>query len=133
METLPEQLVMETRNEKTKRRSIIFGMGMSGLSVAHFLQSRGQQFVLADTRDLPPNRQLLAEQFPTQQRYFGNTESLNVCDYDELILSPGLALSEPLVIAAREAGLRIIGDIELFTNTRRHRLLRSPVQTVSLP
>ena len=114
MGTLSEKLVMETRNENINQRSIVFGMGMSGLSVARFLRARGHQFVLADTRDLPPNREALVADFPQQKHYFGNTDSIDINDYDELIVSPGLALSEPLVQAAKSAGLKITGDIELF-------------------
>ncbi|MGR8946873.1 MAG: UDP-N-acetylmuramoyl-L-alanine--D-glutamate ligase [Gammaproteobacteria bacterium] len=113
-------------NETKEHRSIIFGMGMTGMSVAHFLNANGLNFVLADTRDIPPSINQLDANFPAREKYFGNMDTLDVSKYDELIVSPGLPLSEPLVNRAVDAGLPVIGDIELF-----YRHARAPIIAVT--
>ena len=43
--------------------------------------------------------------------------------FDRVVVSPGVSLEEPALVAARERGVKLIGDVELFLEQARHRLL----------
>lgn len=88
---------------------------MTGLSVARFLRDKGLPFVLFDTRTAPPAREQIAREFAEVYCQFGEWDQSLLNSADEIIMSPGLALSTPAIAAARDAGVPVIGDIELFT------------------
>ena len=41
------------------------------------------------------------------------TEDL-LLDFDSLVVSPGVSLQEPALVAARKQGVKLLGDVELF-------------------
>lgn len=94
--------------------TIIFGLGSTGLSVAKFLARQGEDFVLVDTRELPPNLAVVDELFPDCEKYFGTTERPDLTGFQRLIISPGISRDEEIIRAALNAGLEVLGDIELF-------------------
>jgi UDP-N-acetylmuramoylalanine--D-glutamate ligase len=93
----------------------VIGTGVTGLSVARFLRDQGLAFVLFDTRSQPPAREQIAREFAGVHCQFGPWEQSLLNSVDEIIVSPGVALSTPAIAAARAAGVPVIGDIELFT------------------
>ncbi|MDD5214745.1 MAG: UDP-N-acetylmuramoyl-L-alanine--D-glutamate ligase [Methylococcales bacterium] len=74
---------------------IVVGEGITGTSVANFLQSQNLPFSTVDSRKA-------AFTFET---FKGATH---------LIISPGVALSEPTIAAALNSGARLVSDIDLF-------------------
>jgi UDP-N-acetylmuramoylalanine--D-glutamate ligase len=74
---------------------IVVGEGITGTSVANFLQAHGLPFSTVDSRKT-------AFTFET---FSGATH---------LIISPGVALSEPTIAAALNAGAKLVSDIDLF-------------------
>jgi len=102
--------------QQTNNKSItaVLGIGVTGLSVARFLQQRGESFVVCDTRDEPPMLADFKQEFPSVVCYLGAQIEQALSSFSELVVSPGLDLSHPLVVVAREQGINIIGDIELF-------------------
>ena len=42
------------------------------------------------------------------------TEDLLITGFDRVVVSPGVSLEEPALVAARERGAKLIGDVELF-------------------
>jgi len=103
----------------TSNLKAIIGTGITGLSVARFLAQQHQAFVLLDTRDNPPNLAAVQAEFPGVRVECGalNAETLLACH--EIIVSPGIAVATPALVQAREAGIPIIGDIELFVRHAR--------------
>lgn len=91
--------------------SVIVGLGLTGLSVARYLESQQREFAVVDSRGNPPNADDLNTDTP---RHFGdfNTPWLN--NAKELIVNPGIAVATPEIEEARKSGAKIIGDIELF-------------------
>lgn len=94
------------------RRVAIFGLGRSGLTAARALKAGGALPVLWDD-SVSSRMQAEAEGFVV--------EDLTVADwsgFSALVLSPGAPLTHPkphwTVDKAHEAGIEIIGDIELF-------------------
>lgn len=110
----------------TNRIKAVIGTGITGLSVARFLAKQKQAFVLLDTRVLPPNAEKIKTEFPNVQIEFGelNVETLLLCD--EIILSPGIAIATPAILAAKNAGIPVVGDIEIFG-----RYARAPIVAIT--
>jgi UDP-N-acetylmuramoylalanine--D-glutamate ligase len=98
----------------TNRNTAILGMGATGLSVARFLSSIGKSFVFADSRAAPPRLQEVIQKYPDTPLVLGAFDEQLFTNLDQVIVSPGISLQEPALIAAREAGVTLIGDIELF-------------------
>ena len=98
----------------TNRNIAILGMGVTGLSAARFLTSMGQPFVFADSRQQPPRLQEVIDSYPDVARFLGTFEASLFTNIDRVMVSPGISLEEPALIAARDAGVTLMGDLELF-------------------
>lgn len=98
----------------TSNVKAVIGTGITGLSVARFLAAKQQAFVLLDTRTNPPNLEKVQQEFPGITIECGelNLQTLLACD--EIIVSPGVAIATPAIEHAKNAGIPIVGDIELF-------------------
>jgi len=104
----------DRRTQNRKNKSVIFGLGDSGLSVARFLHRQGEDFVLVDTRDIPPNIATINAEFPEHRKVFGNLDGFDLTSFSQIIISPGLARSEPIAQRAIESDIPVLGDIEIF-------------------
>jgi UDP-N-acetylmuramoylalanine--D-glutamate ligase len=89
-------------------------MGKTGLSCACYLHSCGESFVWCDTRDNPPDVDVLKKQFSNVQFVCGALDAELLCQASEIIVSPGVSVMEPALQAAAEKGIALVGDIELF-------------------
>ncbi|WP_459207927.1 UDP-N-acetylmuramoyl-L-alanine--D-glutamate ligase [Pseudomonas sp. MLB6B] len=94
---------------------IVVGLGKSGMSLVRFLASRGIAFAVADTRAQPPELETLRRDYPQVEVRCGELDVDFLCRADELYVSPGLALATPALQQAAARGVRLSGDIELFT------------------
>lgn len=104
----------------------IIGTGITGLSVARFCARQQQPFILFDTRLKPPGLAAIKAEFPNVGIELGPLNSESLLLADEIIISPGLAGSDPAITAARAAGIPIVGDIELFV-----RYARAPIVAIT--
>lgn len=93
---------------------VIVGLGATGFSCARYLQSLGAPFAVNDTRDNPPLLSEFRALYPHVPVHLGafDTDLLNRAT--RIILSPGVALSEPAIAAQVKRGVPVVGDIELF-------------------
>ncbi|WP_020207929.1 UDP-N-acetylmuramoyl-L-alanine--D-glutamate ligase [Gilvimarinus chinensis] len=110
----------------TSKLIAVVGTGVSGLSAARFLQRNQQCFALLDTRSEPPNRDLIAQQFADVHCEFGEWDAELLANADEIIVSPGISTSIDALAPAREAGVPLVGDIEVFV---RH--ARAPIVAIT--
>lgn len=94
--------------------TVIVGLGVSGMSVARYLQKNGRPFVVADNRQQPPMLEQLKRECPSAKVYLGAFTEDQFVNAGQLILSPGLSTKEPAIAKAIDAGIEVIGDIELF-------------------
>lgn len=110
----------------TNRIKAVIGTGITGLSVARFLAQQKQTFVLLDTRQSPPNIESIKAEFTNVQIELGelNFETLLHCD--EVIVSPGISIETPAIAAAKNAGIPIVGDIEIFV-----RYAKAPIVAIT--
>ncbi|WP_409421126.1 UDP-N-acetylmuramoyl-L-alanine--D-glutamate ligase [Pseudaeromonas sp. ZJS20] len=90
---------------------VIIGLGKTGLSCVAYFLARGQIPTVLDTRAQPPGRDALPSQVPLIS---GPLDAALLCQADLIVASPGIPLATPALRAAAEAGVEIIGDIELL-------------------
>ncbi len=93
------------------KKVVIIGLGLTGLSCVDFFLARGVTPRVIDTRLSPPGVNQLPEQL---ERYLGGINEDWLMDADLIIASPGIALAHPALAEAANAGVEIIGDVELF-------------------
>lgn len=109
-----------------QHRTVIAGLGATGLSVARWLAARGEICAVVDTRAEPPGLAALRAEHPEVPVFLGALDAALLARATRVIASPGLALAEPALAAAAAAGVEIIGDIELFA-----RAARAPVMAIT--
>jgi UDP-N-acetylmuramoylalanine--D-glutamate ligase len=93
------------------RKVVIMGLGITGLSCVDFFLAQGVTPRVMDTRVAPPGLDKLPA---SVERYVGGINSDWLLASDLIIASPGIALAHPALSEAADAGIEIIGDIELF-------------------
>ncbi len=98
----------------TDQKRLIIGMGQTGLSCARFLTAKGLSFDLCDTREVLPNQEAIEAEFSQCNILNGELDGKLLAQYQELIVSPGIAISEPAIKFAKQQGSRIRGDVDLF-------------------
>lgn len=107
-------------NSKKKFDVVILGLGKTGTSCAGFYSGRSESVAIADSRDDPPGLETARSRFPDVPLYLGGFDRQLLCSAGVLVVSPGISVMEPAIQAAHKAGVRVIGDIELFCqNTTR--------------
>ena len=105
---------------------IIVGLGTTGLSCARYLHSLGETFQVVDSRLDPPGLNELKAQFPKVKVTLGEFSATMLSEASELIVSPGISIQAPAIVAARKAGVAITGDIDIFS-----KVVRKPVVAVT--
>ncbi len=110
---------MEMKKLQDKKR-LILGLGQSGLSVARFLDKVGQAFHVMDTRDEAPGLEELNE-FAQDAYLLWNPELFT--EYEELVVSPGIAISNSDIQTAISKGVSVVGDIELFAQVNNAKVI----------
>ncbi|PWC15707.1 UDP-N-acetylmuramoyl-L-alanine--D-glutamate ligase [Brenneria roseae subsp. americana] len=93
------------------KKVVIIGLGLTGLSCVDFFLARGVVPRVVDTRVSPPGLDKLP---PAIERHLGSLNDDWLMDADLIVASPGIALATPILCEAEEAGIEIVGDIELF-------------------
>lgn len=98
----------------TATHTVIVGLGKTGLSCARFLTNRRAHISVVDSRQQPPGIEQLQTEFAEIDVHVGGFDESLINSADELVLSPGVPLSEPALASAIAKGVSIVGDIELF-------------------
>jgi UDP-N-acetylmuramoylalanine--D-glutamate ligase len=115
----------ETFGDRQRPMVLVLGLGESGLAMARWCARQGCRLRIADTREAPPNLQALATHGIEAQFVGGAFSPALLDDGIELVaLSPGLSpLAQdlvPLIASARERGIPVWGELELFAQALRH-------------
>ena len=86
--------------------------------MARWLAARGASVRIADSRDAPPFAAKLQDELPAVELHTGTFRAESFAGVDLIAISPGVPRVEPLVRAAVERGIDVVGDIELFARIR---------------
>lgn len=92
----------------------VVGLGSTGLAAVRFLRARHLAVEVHDSHPEPAGRQDLAREFPEVPMHLGALDAQALAAAGTLVVSPGVPLALPELRQAREAGVDILGDIELF-------------------
>jgi UDP-N-acetylmuramoylalanine--D-glutamate ligase len=103
-------------------RSVVVGIGKTGASCIRYLASRGVAVSATDSRRDPPGLADLGDLARTLDLRLGGFDLSLLDGASQVLMSPGVSLEEPIARRARERGIEILGDVELFA-----RAVRAPV------
>lgn len=104
----------------------ILGLGQTGLSCLRWAVAAGLRPKAFDTRAGLASARPWAAEFPGCTLRFGDLRADALLGADLVLVSPGLAPTLPALRAAREAGIALWSDIELFG-----RLARAPIAAIT--
>ncbi|AEW44316.1 UDP-N-acetylmuramoylalanine--D-glutamate ligase [Serratia symbiotica str. 'Cinara cedri'] len=93
------------------KKIVIIGLGVTGLSCVDFFIARGIIPRVMDTRTSPPGLGMLSECI---ECYLGGLCEEWLLMADLIVVSPGVSLTTLMLRTALDAGIEIIGDVELF-------------------
>lgn len=96
---------------------LIVGLGETGFSVARRLAATATPFSVVDSRVSPPKLDALAAECPDAMVHTGAFDAELFRRASQIVLSPGVSMREAAVRAAMDAGVPVVGDIELFART----------------
>ncbi|MEI8676483.1 UDP-N-acetylmuramoyl-L-alanine--D-glutamate ligase [Pseudoalteromonas sp. Hal040] len=113
-------------NEIKNKQISVLGLGVTGLGIVRFLLSQNIKPIVVDSRTAPPGADWLNEHASELTTHFGDLEQADLASNDIIIISPGLSLATPAVAKAIDAGVEVIGDVELFA-----RLTDKPIVAVT--
>lgn len=94
--------------------SLIIGLGQTGLSCARFLLQQGNAVAVIDSSEKPAYLHALQKDYPEVVVKTGSLPANWLMRADSIVLSPGVDPRLSQIQQAAEAGIEIIGDIELF-------------------
>jgi UDP-N-acetylmuramoylalanine--D-glutamate ligase len=122
MTTLPEMTTtMDSPGQGgVNGATVILGLGATGLSCARHLAAEGSSLQIFDSRENPPCLDKLRDLAPEAVVHTGTLDVELPSDTARVVVSPGLPLDLPILVRARERGLPVIGDIELFARIAQH-------------
>lgn len=98
-------------NQYQNKNICVVGLGKTGLSCVDFLLRQQANVHVIDTRQQPTGAEKLPENVPL------HTGSLNqqwLLEADLIVISPGLSVKTLEIQTALQAGVEVVGDIELF-------------------
>jgi UDP-N-acetylmuramoylalanine--D-glutamate ligase len=114
---------MELKNKKT----LVVGLGVTGVATSLFLKERGAQVTVSEQRDreevLPIIQQLSTQGIELE---IGTHRRETFANADLIVVSPGVPLDIAPLQAAHERGVEIISEIELA-----YRYIQKPIIAVT--
>jgi UDP-N-acetylmuramoylalanine--D-glutamate ligase len=113
-------------NTDKNDRVIVIGLGKTGLSCVRYLVSQGCEVAVLDSREQPPCLAELQREYPDVAFFPGGFDASLMCQARQLVVSPGVSVRQPAIRQAAEAGVEIVGDVELFA-----RVVPSPVIAIT--
>jgi UDP-N-acetylmuramoylalanine--D-glutamate ligase len=102
--------------------SVVVGLGRTGASCLRYLAKRGDRVSVTDSRRAPPGLEELGEFAGEVQLRLGGFDLSLLEGANQVLISPGVSLNEPIAAQARARGIDVLGDVELFA-----RAVRAPV------
>lgn len=94
-------------------RLVVVGLGASGLSAVAYLHERGCEVAVTDMNATPK----LADRLPGDvATFFGGFDEAVLSSAAGIVISPGVDPMHPSVQAAKQAGVPIVSDVQLFVD-----------------
>lgn len=108
-----------------KKKVLVFGSGKSGIAAATLLAGKEAEIVLFEGNEEAVEQELRerTDAFAKADIYIGSLPQEVIGTLDMAVLSPGVPTDLPLVDAMRDAGVLILGEIELAYQMAKGRLI----------
>ncbi len=103
------------------RRVTVAGAARSGVAAAELLVRRGAYVTLSESREQIDDEEPL--RVAGVELELGGHRAATFTGADLVVLSPGVPVGQPAVAAAREAGVPVIGELELASRWLRGRIV----------
>ncbi len=110
---------MTHRAQQQTATHAVIGLGASGQSCVRHLRARGLAVVAFDSRVDAPGADAVRRAHPEVEVVTGALDAARLAGCRQLVISPGVPLDQPALVAARAAGVELLGDIELFARAAR--------------
>jgi len=108
------------------KRVAVAGLGKTGISTVRYLTDQGIDVLAVDTRRVPPGFKQFILGYPGLKYHLGPWPPDLFDQMDQVIVSPGLPLTDPALQQAAAKGVELVGDIELFA-----RQVKAPVLAIT--
>ena len=95
-------------------RTLVYGLGGTGLSAARHFARTGQAAAYFDTRENPPGLDELRRIDAAAEILDGEITPERAAAFDRILVSPGIPDSDPVLSRLRAANAKLVSDIELF-------------------
>ncbi len=105
---------MVTDDTNKQAYTLVVGLGLTGMSVVRYLHKNGHHLVVVDSREQPPGLDALQREFPDVPVYTGVFDEALFSGAEQLVVSPGVPMSEAAIVHAMGRGVEVAGDIEIF-------------------
>ncbi|MEG9474788.1 UDP-N-acetylmuramoyl-L-alanine--D-glutamate ligase [Mannheimia sp. HC-2023] len=99
------------QNQYQGKTVTVIGLGTTGLSCVDFFKKKKANIQVIDTRANPAGADKLDKTIPL---HTGGLNSEWLLKSDLIVISPGLALATLEIQQAIQAGVEVVGDVELF-------------------
>ncbi len=103
------------------RRVVVVGAARSGVAAAELLVRRGASVILTDVRTQIDDEERLRA--AGVQLELGGHRAQTLTNADLIVLSPGVPPRQPVLDAARRAGVPVMGELELASRWLRGRVI----------
>lgn len=97
---------------------LVLGLGDSGLATLRWLHAQGAQLRVADSREQHANVDVIKKEMPNAVIHMGEFDAAIFEGVAFAVISPGIAISTPVIQQAINNGLAVMGDVELFAQYR---------------
>jgi len=104
-----------------RKRIVILGAGESGTGSAILAKQEGLDVFVSDSGKINPKYKEMLNDYQVLYEGNGHTERL-ILNADEIIKSPGIPESAPIMRSIRKKGIHVISEIEFagrFTNAKK--------------
>lgn len=109
-----------------KGLTAVVGLGKTGVSCVRYCVERGIPVAVTDSRTNPPGMAEIRACYPNVVVKHGAFDAALLENAQQIIISPGVSLKEPLIAAQVAKGKPVIGDIELFV-----REVKAPIVAIT--
>ncbi|MCH9644328.1 MAG: UDP-N-acetylmuramoyl-L-alanine--D-glutamate ligase [Gammaproteobacteria bacterium] len=97
-----------------KKNVVVIGLGKTGYSCVEYLLQQGCEVCVMDNQQQPPLLNELQQHYPDVDIQLGEFSLERLQQADEIVMSPGVSVHQPIFQQILQQGKSIIGDVELF-------------------
>ena len=109
--------------QHTQQYTVVIGLGLTGVSILRHLSAQGEHCLAMDTRSNPSGKVIIELEYPQLPIHLGPLDAKICAHAKRIVVSPGISLQEPVLIGAKQAGVPIISDLDLFFSENQAKVI----------